>query len=144
MSRSLQQGQRSNQGHTMTLHTYTPLTNVLDYISAGVGLYETTAFLLSLTVESANFLCNQQSSVTGKRLCWYSIRYSTSKAIFNSFQAGVGLYETTAFFLSITVESADFLGNQQSSVTGKPGCFSISCTQPPKPFSIVTMQYSQH
>ena len=23
-SRSLQQGQRSNQGHTMTLHTYTP------------------------------------------------------------------------------------------------------------------------
>ena len=27
-SRSLQQGQRSNQGHTMMLHTYTPLTNV--------------------------------------------------------------------------------------------------------------------
>ena len=23
-SRSLRQGQRSNQGHTMTLHTYTP------------------------------------------------------------------------------------------------------------------------
>ena len=27
-SRSLQQGQRSNQGHTMTLHIYCPLTNV--------------------------------------------------------------------------------------------------------------------
>ena len=27
-SRSLQQGQRSNEGHTMTLHTYTPPTNV--------------------------------------------------------------------------------------------------------------------
>ena len=27
-SRSLRQGQRSNQGHTMTLHTYSPLTNV--------------------------------------------------------------------------------------------------------------------
>ena len=25
MSRSLQQGQRLNQGHTMTFHTYTPL-----------------------------------------------------------------------------------------------------------------------
>ena len=27
-SRSLLQGQRSNQGQTMTLHTYTPLANV--------------------------------------------------------------------------------------------------------------------
>ena len=27
-SRSLRQGQKSNQGHTMTLHTYHPLTNV--------------------------------------------------------------------------------------------------------------------
>ena len=27
-SRSLRQGERSNQGHTMMLHTYTPLTNV--------------------------------------------------------------------------------------------------------------------
>ena len=27
-SRSLQQGQRSNQGHTITLHAYNPLTNV--------------------------------------------------------------------------------------------------------------------
>ena len=27
-SRSLRQGQRSNQGNTTTLHTYTPLTNV--------------------------------------------------------------------------------------------------------------------
>ena len=46
--------------------------------------------------------------------------------------AGVGLYETTAFFLSITVESVDFVD-----------AGTLSYTQPPKPFSIVSMQYSQ-
>ena len=58
-----------------------------DYVSAGVGLYETTAFFLAITVESADFLYNQQSSVSGKPGCWYSIMYSTSKAIINSFHA---------------------------------------------------------
>ena len=55
-------------GSTVLRKNSFELAELGDYVSAGVGLSERTAFFLSVMVESEGFLCNQHFSVTGKPL----------------------------------------------------------------------------
>ena len=70
-SRSLQQGQMSFQGHTMTLHTYNP--NQCPYQVS-----------TSYTLQVLRYRPDKVSHCPPGCSCGHSIMYSTSKAIFNS------------------------------------------------------------